>query len=214
MKKLKFLFLTLALLGLSTAKAQFEGREGKNIKQCDCNKMLDSLNVRFKVPSNVSSYSIIGFRVFLEGKQMGYVSYSANRLKAGEELSLNLLTPLSKGRQSFPGREYDKFKGRDIRISYSDICERKGVLKMKAEMIGISQVGTQTEYKYDEARGAIIGKTRKLYDNGTSLQVTPEIDIVQQKVIKTKFLPMVGYVVGVVAIAAGVQTAVLINPKN
>ncbi|MCE3227963.1 MAG: hypothetical protein K0S32_2514 [Bacteroidetes bacterium] len=216
MKKINTLIISLfTLFAVTEASAQFSGRDGKNLKDCDCNKMLDSLNVTFQVPNSVSAYDIIGFQVSLDGKSIGYVSYYANRLNAGEAYTFNMLSPTTKGQQIFPGTEYGKFKGSDMNIDYAEMCEAgKGTSKLKGQVIGIKMVGTKTEYKY-EGNGVITAKTHKLYDGGTNLSTTSEVNVKQHAKVRGK---MLGYFGGVgAAIIAGVacyMTTGILNPRH
>jgi len=214
MKNIKRIIPVLALLIVTTGFAQFDGRAGKNLKECDCNKMLDSLNVTFKVPANVAAFDIIGFRMMLDGGRVSYASYYANRLKAGEEISFNLLSPRTKGVQFFPGIESGKFQGTDMHTSYESLCQKNGTAKLKGEVIGIKMVGTETEYKYNSGTGIITANTRRLYDGGTNIGNTTEVNIKQQTRVRGKLLPIAGALVAVLAGICGYGTSVILNPKN
>jgi predicted membrane GTPase involved in stress response len=124
------------------------------------------------------------------------------------------LSPKNKGVQRMPsGEEEEKFEGADIDISYNKLCEiKKEISKLKGEIVGIKQVGTNIEYKA-EANGVISAKTKKLYDSGTLLSTTNELEIRHPKILKGRFL---GYCVyGVIALSSVISyiTTSAINPK-
>ncbi len=215
MKKINLIIAFLVFSYVSNiGYAQFSGRDGDNLKSCDCNKQLDSLNITFKLPNEVRAYDIIGFNIKLEGRSIGYVSMYANSLQPSSLITLNLLSPGKKGEQRMPsGEEEGKFEGTDIDISYNKLCEiKKKISKLKGEIVGIKQVGTKTEYKA-EANGAITAKTKKLYDSGTLLSTTNELEILHPKTLKGRFL---GYCIyGVMALSGAISyiTTSAINPK-
>ena len=86
-----------------------------------------------------------------------------------------------------------------MQISYNNLCEaRRGISKLNGRVIGIKQVGTNTEYKV-ESNGTISAKSHKLYDDGVVTSTTSDLEIIHPKKLKGRFLSYGVY--GVLAIS-------------
>lgn len=213
---IKLLILIFAF-NFQTGYAQFFGKGGKVITECNCNKRLDELNATINLPSSINEYDIIIFTV-KDNKNniLNLRKYQISSIRGKTSMNFNLLNPNQKGVQLIivPGLEKGLFEGNDFSVNYNVLCETTSSERdIHIEIIGVKQVGTETEYSYDQAKDVVRGKTRALYDNGTVIQASESLKIIPKAKVSYKIHLVLSTVAqGLSIVTAGVVYAVMSKP--
>jgi hypothetical protein len=180
MKKISFLLtITCAVFG-STANAQFFDGEGNQMTSCDCNTQLDEMNI--KIPSvNYTAYDYLGVQIRKKGDGtiLGAGAYTDGEYAPLDGGTLNVLSPENLGYQDVFGAEEGLFGGNVIGLSYNSLCAFKKDIDIEVVIIGVKQIGTETEYT---VQGNVVkASTRRIFDDGTILYTSESIPVKARK---------------------------------
>jgi hypothetical protein len=187
------LLLLLSLFTVLTMRAQFyAGDSLKTISACDCNKKLNKLDVKFRLPGNIRDYDV--FRILLVdeanipssfgsygSKYIWGVTYDAKSFSPKQRMNFNLLDPSVYPVRTTP-EEKGLFRGSQG-YDYESFCYRTGgeEIKMKFIIVGFKVIDHSIEYTVNQSTKTITGKLNKHYDSGTVIGNSESIVVKQLK---------------------------------
>ncbi|MEX2484055.1 MAG: hypothetical protein WED10_05840 [Brumimicrobium sp.] len=214
MNTISKLLIFLAAFTSQFACSQFFVENGKEVTTCDCNSRLDELDLKIDLPDGLNEYDIIYFAIYDDKKELlSYKKYRVSAVINKSSMSFNLLNPAQEGSQVLlTGEEYGLFQGEDFTTSYNKLCEKStDQREIYMSVTGVKQVGTETEYTYDESRDAITGESRALYDNGTFLKKSESLTLIPRKDVKNTMYKISAYAMHGVTLAVGAGVFLLMN---
>jgi hypothetical protein len=190
--KLNLIIGLCALFLGNFSNAQFTEDRTNFVTSCDCNTQLDEMYV--KIPKlDLAAYDRIGVQVVDVDRKIVLANslYTVSGFKGLNNGLINLLNPEQAGVQGILGIETGLFMGTDVALSYNKLCQFKKDFNIEFRLIGIKQVGTETDYQVSGNK--VTAKTRKIFDGGTIIHKSEQLKIISNSKSKEKFLPILGY---------------------
>ena len=163
---MKLTILTLSILLGISSYSQFTGKDGSELKSCDCIDPISYLDYTVKLTGNYRSYDVIQFVALKNGEALSSRSFSPSKISG--QITLSVLNPKNKALRTFLGKEYGRYRGNDfVQISYNTMCEGVKSNDLVIVVYGYNQVGTETTYFVDSDK--IKARSVKIYDGGTEI---------------------------------------------